>query len=116
MPVNWAAGIEANPDEALTLPALCLENWVPDCTQVRHGKKGPWRLRDQGRAIDVAPTAPTIVSDGEGMIAAACLDFGVCQVPDHMVKDEIARGEPVELPAAHPSERAPIHAVVPSGR
>ena len=80
------------------------------------GRNLSWRFQGKGRAFEVAPQAPTLVNDGEGMIMAACLDFGVCQLPDYMVQDEIDRGTLVELFEKHRPERVPISAVVPSGR
>jgi len=80
------------------------------------GRNLAWRLLLDGQAIELAAPAPMLINDGEGMVAAACLGLGLCQLPDYMVQGAMARGELVELLAAHRPARVPISAVIPSGR
>jgi DNA-binding transcriptional LysR family regulator len=80
------------------------------------GRNRPWQFRQRGRAVELDPAAAVRFNDGEGLVEAARLGLGLCQVPDYMAADEIGRGELVEvLPACRP-EPAPISVVVPSGR
>ncbi|WP_298235365.1 LysR family transcriptional regulator [uncultured Azohydromonas sp.] len=81
------------------------------------GRLRPWQFRDGERVVEMAP--PQVVArtnDGEGMVEAARLGLGLCQVPDYMAAAALARGELVELlPHCRP-EPLPISAVVPGGR
>lgn len=80
------------------------------------GRTRPWQLRRRGEALEFEPRARVRISDGEGVVEAARLGLGIGQVPDYMVRDEIARGEIVEvLPGCRP-EPMPISVVTPAGR
>ena len=81
------------------------------------GRHRPWQFRDGARAVEMAPPQVVAqVNDGEGMVEAARLGLGLCQVPDYMATAAMARGELVELlPHCRP-EPLPISAVVPGGR
>jgi DNA-binding transcriptional LysR family regulator len=81
------------------------------------GRTRPWQFRQRGAPIEIEPAARVRVNDGEGMIAAACLGLGVCQLPDYnMIADELADGRLVELlPACRP-EPLPISVVSLPGR
>jgi len=84
--------------------------------QPTSGRSRPWLLRQRGVPVELNPVAQVRVSDGEGVIEAALLGLGVCQVPDYMVRDELARGNLVEvLPSCRP-EALPISLVYPSAR
>jgi LysR family transcriptional regulator, regulator for bpeEF and oprC len=84
--------------------------------QPTSGRNRPWRFRQRGTPVEMNPPARVRVNDGEGMIEAAKLGLGLCQLPDNMVQGELARGELVEvLPACRP-EAEPISVVYPSGR
>ncbi len=37
------------------------------------------------------------VNETEGLLAAVLLATGICQLPDHLVEGELARGDLVEL-------------------
>lgn len=80
------------------------------------GRNRPWQFRQRGQAVELDPVAAVRVNDGEGLVEAARLGLGLCQVPDYMAAGEIARGELVEVMPAHRPEAAPISVVVPSGR
>lgn len=80
------------------------------------GRDRPWQLRQQDRDVALAPTAQVRVNETEGLLAAVKLGLGICQLPDLLVQDELARGELVELlPDCRP-EPMPIHIVYPSAR
>jgi len=84
--------------------------------QPTSGRSRPWQFRQRGVPVELHPPAQVRVNDGEGMVEAARLGLGVCQLPDHMVADELARGTLVELlPSCRP-EPVPISVVYPSGR
>ena len=62
------------------------------------------------------PCRSVRVNETEGLREAVKLGLGICQLPDLLVDDELARGELVELlPTCRP-ESMPIHVVYPSGR
>jgi DNA-binding transcriptional LysR family regulator len=80
------------------------------------GKDRPWQFRQRGRALDVHPASGVRIGDGEGLVQAALLGMGLAQLPDYFVRDEIARGELVEvLPALRPAP-IPISIVYPGAR
>jgi LysR family transcriptional regulator, regulator for bpeEF and oprC len=80
------------------------------------GRDRPWQFRQRGAALELAPTPHTRVNETEGLREAVKLGLGICQLPDLLVEDELARGELVELlPSCRP-ESMPIHLVYPSGR
>jgi DNA-binding transcriptional LysR family regulator len=84
--------------------------------QPTSGRNRPWQFRQRGTPIEIHPRAHVRVNDGEGMVEAAKLGLGLCQLPDNMVEGEIARGELIEvLPSCRP-EAQPISVVYPSGR
>ncbi|NML16371.1 LysR family transcriptional regulator [Azohydromonas caseinilytica] len=81
------------------------------------GRHRPWQFLDNGQAVEMPP--PNVVArinDGEGMVEAARLGLGLCQVPDYMAAAALARGDLVELlPGCRP-EPLPISVVVPGGK
>ena len=80
------------------------------------GRDRPWQFRQRGKSVEVAPAARVRISETEGLLEALKLGMGLCQVPDMLVQDEMARGELCEvLPSLRP-EAMPIHLVHPSGR
>jgi len=80
------------------------------------GRSRPWQLRQGRRTLEMQPMHTVQISDTEALGTAARLGMGVCQLPDYIVYDELARGELVELlPSCQPAPM-PISAVVPSGR
>jgi DNA-binding transcriptional LysR family regulator len=81
------------------------------------GRYRPWQFREGERVVEMAPPQTVArFNDGEGMVEAARLGLGLCQVPDYMAAAALARGELVELlPHCRP-EPLPISAVVPGGR
>ena len=80
------------------------------------GRDRPWQLRQRGKALEISPTPQVRISETEGLLEALRLGLGLCQLPDMLVQDDIARGTLLELlPSCRP-EPMPIHLVVPSGR
>ncbi len=80
------------------------------------GKDRPWRFRQKGREVELQPRSRVRISDGEGLVQAALLGQGLAQLPDYFVRDELARGDLVEvLPGLRPAP-LPISIVYPGGR
>jgi DNA-binding transcriptional LysR family regulator len=80
------------------------------------GRSRPWQLRQGRRMVELHPVQAIQISDTESLGTAARLGMGLCQLPDYIVQDELARGELVELLPGHQPPPMPISAVVPSGR
>lgn len=80
------------------------------------GRDRPWHFYQRGTAVELSPDPQVRVNETEGLLAAVKLGLGICQLPDLLVEDELARGELVELlPSCRP-EAMPIQLVYPSGR
>lgn len=80
------------------------------------GRLRTWQLTSRGRRIEIEPPSRLQINDGDGVVQAACLGFGLAQLPDYMVADEIAAGRLVEvLPSCRPPAQS-ISVVYPSGR
>jgi DNA-binding transcriptional LysR family regulator len=80
------------------------------------GKDRPWQLRQRGNPVELHPPSRVRVNDGEGLVEAVRLGLGLGQVPDYFVRDELARGELVEvLPQCRPAPM-PISIVYPGAR
>lgn len=80
------------------------------------GRDRPWQFRQRGKAVELPVPARVRINETESLRDALKLGLGLCQVPDLLVQQELARGELVELlPSCRPAPM-PIHAVVPSGR
>jgi DNA-binding transcriptional LysR family regulator len=80
------------------------------------GRDRPWQFRQRGADVEVQPQPRVRVNETESLVAALKLGMGICQVPDMLVRDELQRGDLVELlPSCRP-EAMPIHVVHPAGR
>ena len=80
------------------------------------GKDRPWRFRRKGKDVELRPASRVRVNDGEGLVQAALLGQGLAQLPDYFVREELARGELVEvLPGLRPAP-IPISIVYPGAR
>ncbi|MGE0313737.1 MAG: LysR family transcriptional regulator [Lautropia sp.] len=80
------------------------------------GRDRPWQLRQRGVLVELTLNPHVRISETEGLAEAVKLGLGICQLPDMVVADELARGELVELlPSCRP-EVMPIQVVYPSGR
>lgn len=80
------------------------------------GRDRPWQFRQRGRAVEMHPASRVRLNDGEALVEAARLGLGLAQLPDYFVRDELARGELVEvLPAARPAA-IPVSVVYPGAR
>ncbi len=80
------------------------------------GRSRPWQLRQGRRTVELHPPHAMRISDTEALSAAAQLGIGLCQLPDNIVFDQLARGELVEVLRECRPAPMPISAVVPSGR
>lgn len=80
------------------------------------GKDRPWQFRQRGNPVELHPQSRVRINDGEGLVEAARLGLGLAQLPDYFVRDELARGELVELlPTARPAP-LPVSIVYPGAR
>lgn len=80
------------------------------------GRERPWQLRQRGAPVELQPQPRIRVNETEALVHAVKLDLGICQLPDMLVREELRRGELVELlPSCRP-EPMPISVVYASGR
>jgi LysR family transcriptional regulator for bpeEF and oprC len=80
------------------------------------GRDRPWQFRQRGVPVELNPVPHVRISDTESLTEALKLGLGLCQIPDLMVRDELASGVLKEvLPTLRP-ETMPINVVYPSGR
>ncbi|MCC2676635.1 MAG: LysR family transcriptional regulator [Ramlibacter sp.] len=80
------------------------------------GKDRPWQFRQRGNPVELHPQSRVRINDGEGLVEATRLGLGLAQLPEHFVRDELARGDLVEvLPAARPAP-LPVSIVYPGAR
>ena len=80
------------------------------------GKDRPWQFRQRGNPVELHPQSRVRINDGEGLVEAARLGLGLAQLPDYFVREELARGDLVEvLPAARPAP-LPVSVVYPGAR
>jgi LysR family transcriptional regulator, regulator for bpeEF and oprC len=80
------------------------------------GRDRPWQFLHKGHPVELHPVSRVRVSDGEGLAEAARLGLGLAQVPDYFVREELARGELVEvLPDCRPAP-LPLSIVYPGAR
>lgn len=80
------------------------------------GRDRAWQFRQRGRIVTVAPPARTHVNETGGLLEAARLGLGLCQMPDYVAATSLARGELVELMAGLRPPALPISLVYPGGR
>ena len=80
------------------------------------GRERPWQFRQRGVHVELQPQARVRVNESGGLVTALRLQLGICQLPDMLVREELRRGELIELlPACRP-EPMPINLVHASGR
>ena len=80
------------------------------------GRDRPWPFRQRGQPVELHPVSRVRVNDGEGIVEAVRLGLGLGQLPDYFVREELARGELVEvLRPARPAP-LPISLVYPGAR
>lgn len=80
------------------------------------GRDRPWQLRRGSRTVELQPRAQVRIGETEGLLEAVKLGMGLCQLPDMLVADAIARGQLVEvLPGLRPPPM-PIHILHAPGR
>jgi len=69
------------------------------CIRLRRasGAIAPWRVEDDGRAIELAVTGPVVVNDYATMLGAALGGVGLAQLPEPVAASHIAEGRLEEL-------------------
>ncbi|WIJ26458.1 LysR family transcriptional regulator [Devosia sp. RR2S18] len=76
-----------------------------------------WRIvDDQGRARSIDPPATHLVSDGEAVIAMTLAGFGLCQMPQSLVRAHIDGGELTVVLPDRCLVESPISALWPATR
>lgn len=80
------------------------------------GRDRPWQLRRSGAAVELQPSPALRVNESGGLVTALRLNLGLCQLPDMLVREELRRGEFIELLPGHRPPAMPIHIVYASGR
>jgi DNA-binding transcriptional LysR family regulator len=75
------------------------------------GRERPWQFLIRGRMVEMRPSSRLRFSDGEAMVAVACLGDGLVQVPDYMAARALAEGRLVELMPKFRPKPMPISAV-----
>jgi LysR family transcriptional regulator for bpeEF and oprC len=80
------------------------------------GRDRPWQFRQRGGIVAIAPPARTRVNETGGLLEAARLGLGLCQLPDYVAAASLASGELVELMAGLRPPALPISLVYPGGR
>jgi DNA-binding transcriptional LysR family regulator len=66
--------------------------------------------------VELMPQPSISIDETETLVDALKLGMGLCQVPDNLVQDELARGEVTEILPNNRPPAMPIHLVYPSGR
>jgi LysR family transcriptional regulator, regulator for bpeEF and oprC len=80
------------------------------------GRQRPWQFRQEGTDVELMPQASMVISDTESLVDALKLAVGLCQLPDHLVENELSSGVLVEVLPSFRPEPMPINLVFPSGR
>jgi DNA-binding transcriptional LysR family regulator len=73
------------------------------CLRLRRasGAVAPWRVEDEGRAIELAVKGPVVVNDYATMLEAALGGVGLAQLPEPIAARHVADRRLVELLRAH---------------
>jgi DNA-binding transcriptional LysR family regulator len=80
------------------------------------GKDRPWQFRQRGNPVELHPKSRVRINDGEGLVEAARMGLGLAQLPDYFVRDELARGDLVEVLRPCRPAAVPISVVYPGAR
>jgi DNA-binding transcriptional LysR family regulator len=80
------------------------------------GRDRPWHFRGAGKPVELHPPSRFRLGDGEGLVEAARLGLGLAQLPDYFVREEIARGDLVEVLRAARPAALPVSIVYPGAR
>jgi LysR family transcriptional regulator, regulator for bpeEF and oprC len=81
-----------------------------------NGQLRPWLLMREGVQQEQALKPLLTCDDGEALVAAALVGLGVCQVPEWLVREELAAGRLVELLSHARPPAQPISLVHRSAR
>lgn len=80
------------------------------------GRDRPWQFKQRGTPVELSPRAHVRINETESLLDAIKLGMGICQLPDNLVRHEIARGEIKEILVSCRPDPMPINLVYPSGR
>lgn len=90
----------------------CLQFILPST-----GQRVPWQFRVDGRDLDLATRGGMCCSgDVQAQVTLAREGAGLAQVASHMAASELARGELVEVMAAHAGRSRPFSLLYPADR
>ncbi len=69
------------------------------CIRIRRssGAVGDWRLRDEGRAVEMTVSGPMIANDFPTILGAAVAGVGLAQVPEPIAVDHVLNGRLVQV-------------------
>ena len=76
----------------------------------------PWSFRVGEDRVEHWPKGILRTNDAEHVRMAALMALGLAQAPRWLFSSDLAKGRLVEVLAAWPGERTPIHALHPDGR
>ncbi|KRG65425.1 LysR family transcriptional regulator [Stenotrophomonas terrae] len=97
-------GIPASPDELAD--HHCLHYRHPDNERLE-----PWRYKD--KLIHKPACANKALNDAEALVSAALAGLGIVQVPDYMVRNELADGRLLEILKEHATATRDVFLVWP---
>lgn len=80
------------------------------------GQLRGWSLQDGGQQRELSPTPTLILTDGNALVEAAVMGYGVAQVLDGFVQAHVAAGRLVPVLPATRVAASPAHAIIPVGR
>ena len=81
------------------------------------GRPVTWRLLDvDGRSVDFEPPQTHRCDDGEAILMMALAGFGLCQMPESLLRADLDAGRLVPVLEDHCQARTPLHAVWPLRR
>jgi LysR family transcriptional regulator for bpeEF and oprC len=78
------------------------------------GRDRLWQFRVGKGQISLAPDSRVRVGDGEALVQAAVAGMGIVQAPSYIAKNEVKRGNLVEILQEYRPEPLPIYLLYPS--
>jgi DNA-binding transcriptional LysR family regulator len=80
------------------------------------GQLRAWPLGADGAQREFVPTPSLILGDGNALVEAALMGFGIAQMLDGFVQPHVATGQLVHLLPDLDAPGPPVHALIPVGR
>jgi len=79
------------------------------------GRLRPWTVYDGGRQREILMEPAMILADGQALVDAAVVGFGIAQVFDRVAKPHVDAGRLVHILPHADVEGPPVHAIIPVG-